>query len=504
MPKVDAELGVARDSNVATMAAPRTTARHATIAPPADDLVAGMFVDDRYELVRELGTGATGVVWEAKHRILTKHVAIKFLNPQPEFAGESVLTERFRYEAQVSARLAEHTPHIVAVHDTSIFKGRHYIVMDLASGRSVETQLDLAPLSPRGAWSLVRQIGDALRVAHREGIIHRDVKPANILIVDGPAGDEPLFKLADFGVAKGLRDSIAGAMSPTRTTSGLSIGSPAYMSPEQVQGQKVVDGDPDRWALATVAYEALTQQLPFDGENFAGLVRNIVACKFTPITEVVPGLPAELDAFFARAFAKDKASRFENVDAMLAAFESAVASPPSHVRAQSLVTPLPLGDPSRPSLPSSPSVPPRPSHEVSSPPPITKPSVPPSSVQQQRGQRSIGVLAMLGVAVLLLLIGTIAFRRMGDADRRDTATQASPVALEVVAPTRASAPAVTASSLLDPTAQPVPKRGSAAAPPSVMTSPAASAAVTAAATESAGPPPSPKGPRRVVDPSEVY
>lgn len=330
--------GLTRFVNAATMVAPsvapRATTPSARTAPSAA-LAVGSVIDERYELVRELGRGAMGVVWEARHRVLTKHVALKFLHPHLGVGGQAApLLARFRYEAQVSARLALNTQHIVAVHDTAMFEGRHYIVMDLATGDSLETHIDMAPMSLVATASLVRQIGDALRVAHREEIVHRDVKPSNILRVDGVTSggsDEPLFKLTDFGVAKGIGEALRTAPGATRTVSGLSVGSPAYMSPEQVAGEPIVDGDPDRWALAAVAYEALTQRLAFEGSSLGELARNITQIRYVPISEVAPHLPASLDAFFARAFARDKADRFDSIDAMLEAFSlaSGVAMPTS-------------------------------------------------------------------------------------------------------------------------------------------------------------------------------
>ncbi len=302
-------------------------------APPsvedwAEHLAAGMVVADRYVLVRLLGQGTTGSVWEATHRVLTKSVAIKFLSDSARQRSELML-ERFRYEAQVSARLAEATHHIVAVHDAALFEGVPYIVMDLAVGESLERRLEREALTLEEVHAVVRQIGKAIQASHAAGIVHRDVKPGNILSITRGAGAEPLFKLTDFGVAKNFGDRLAGALQPRATTAGLLVGSPAYMSPEQVAGSQHVDGSADVWALAVVIYESLSQKLPFDGSEITELALRIVQGRCEPIRDLAPGLPRGLDAFFAKAFAAERPNRYTTIESLLEGFEQALSTMPS-------------------------------------------------------------------------------------------------------------------------------------------------------------------------------
>lgn len=497
-------------AHAATVAAPRETARFASATRRSVPLEPGVVIDDRYELIRLLGTGATGVVWEAAHRVLTKRVAIKFLDVAPaDSSKQRVLLERFRYEAQVSARLAESTQHIVAVHDTAIFGSRHYIVMDLASGRSVESVVESERMPLTSARTMLRQVGDALRVAHQAGIVHRDVKPANILVADDPTTGEPVFKLADFGVAKSFGSPFDGALLPTRTSSGLSVGSPAYMSPEQVQGMRTVDASPDIWALAVVLYEALTQVMPFDGNSFADLACNIVKSSYPAITSLAPSLPSELDAFFARAFAASKTDRFQTVEALLDAFDVAIGVDQPFelvsVRAQSAVDPSERAVSSRPpaSRTSEPEV------RVASRPrqdDVTTGSVGPATTSLRRApppreQRVWGGALVLGVLlVLATVMTTLVFTRAEEsvADPNVSASRSRDVdertQLELTRNPTAPTPQQE-----DTLVTPVPR--SAQAAPTVEATASEGAAPKAAAPPSASAAPRPSRP---VNPSEVY
>lgn len=328
-----------------------------TAPVPPDDwaerLAPGMIVAERYALVRLLGQGTTGSVWEATHRILTKSVAIKFLSDSARQRSELML-ERFRYEAQVSARLAEATHHIVAVHDAALFEGVPYIVMDLALGESLERRLEREALTLDEVAVVVRQIGKALQASHAAGIVHRDVKPGNIMSITRGSSAEPLFKLTDFGVAKNFGDRLTGALQPRATTAGLLVGSPAYMSPEQVAGSQHLDGSADVWALAVVIYESLSQRLPFDGSEITELALRIVQGRCEPIRELAPGLPRGLDAFFAKAFAAERVNRYTTIEALLEGFELAIVGTsasvppvrPISMAPPSVATPLPVGRPS--------------------------------------------------------------------------------------------------------------------------------------------------------------
>ncbi len=299
----------------------------------------------RYALERQLGSGAAGVVWLGQHLVLQAPVAIKFLDPTARLnAGATEhMDERFRFEAQVSARLAPRTTRIVTVHDAGTFQDVPFLVMEFVEGESLEAWLDRELVPPEAVASMIEHVAEALEQAHRLGIAHRDVKPANILVVRGEEG-ACAFKLADFGVAKLLRESSPGLAAPRRTAERALVGSPAYMCPEVATGGAVVDGGPDVWALAASAYEALTRRLPFDGATITELYTSLLAFKFKPPSQVMTGLPPRVDAFFAKAFAPEPADRFatprELAEAFRAALRGATIRPEERNKRRADLSPL--------------------------------------------------------------------------------------------------------------------------------------------------------------------
>jgi serine/threonine protein kinase len=204
-----------------------------------------------YELIEELGLGGMATVYRAYQRTMDRHVAIKVIHHT--LASDATWLERFQREARLIARL-EH-PHILPVYD---FDGRHrppYIVMRYVSGGTLREVIQRARLALPDLTRLLEQIAAALDYAHRQGIIHRDVKPSNIIFdADGNAF------LSDFGVARFTTEA-------TLTASGVAVGTPTYMSPEQVEGRSDVGPAADIYALGLVAFELLTGQPPFTGDN---------------------------------------------------------------------------------------------------------------------------------------------------------------------------------------------------------------------------------------------
>ncbi len=296
------------------------------VLPP----VPGRLVGGKYELLRKLGEGSMGEVWVAVHRTLGEEVAIKLLTRHQELAqleGAAKAAARFRFEAQVAARLSRASPHIVQVTNHGEEGPLAYLVMELLSGQSLETRLlRRGPVEPREVASYVRQVARALEVAHAEGVVHRDLKPANIFLARGVEG-EVRVKLLDFGIARALGPDHAS--SPFATASHVVLGTPGYMSPEHVDGVEPLDHRCDLWALATVAYEALTGELPVPGVHGDELLANLRDRKIVPIHERDAALPAGLDAFFARAFAPNLGDRFASASELADALERAVAPLPA-------------------------------------------------------------------------------------------------------------------------------------------------------------------------------
>ena len=255
----------------------------------------GHVLDGRYRLLEVIGQGGMAVVYRAQDEMLQRDVAVKVL--RPAFASDEAFIERFRREARNAASL--HDPTIVTIHDTGVDAvGGDFIVMSLVEGPDLQRVLARdGPLPVGFAVRIGIETAKALQVAHEHGIVHRDIKPGNILI--GPDGDA---RVADFGIARAAAD--IGA-----TTSGAILGSAQYASPEQVSGE-LVSPQSDIYSLGIVLYEALTGVRPFDGPNQAAVALERLRVSPRPLREVRPDLPASLDAIVMRALERDPAARY--------------------------------------------------------------------------------------------------------------------------------------------------------------------------------------------------
>jgi len=287
----------------------------------------GAIIASRYRLLRQLGRGGMGEVWAAHHLTLNTEVAVKFLSTGAGGNAAKIALERFRFEAQVSAHLGLKTAHVVAVHDAGRDSAGPYLVMEHVRGRTLRAELNRSgPLSIEDVATLLDQVCGALSVAHGSGIVHRDLKPSNLLLLDQPDGSL-YVKVADFGIAKALQSDLA-VDRPEDTSDGWMLGSPAYMSPEQMGGGGV-DARSDMWALGVIIYECLTGRLPFPGRSVAELIINMSVGRFDPPSNVRPTLPIELDAWFVRALGKRKEQRFPRVEDMAQSFRAAIVGRPA-------------------------------------------------------------------------------------------------------------------------------------------------------------------------------
>src|SRR5258708_7011022 len=265
-----------------------------------------MMVTSNLRLVRPLGQGGMGSVWVAEHLSLRTNVVVKFM--ARELAGSQEALTRFSREAAAASQVK--SPHVVQMFDHGVREdGRPYIVMELLEGRDLEQQLVArGKLAPEEVVTIVVQLGRAIWKAHECGIVHRDIKPSNVFLLDA-GGGELFVKLLDFGIAKGSDAGIAA--STTRT--GSFVGSPYYMSPEQVVGAKHIDFRSDLWSLGVVTYEALTGEKPFFAETVGALALKIHRDPLPVPTHVNGALPAAIDAWFARACAREPGARSETV-----------------------------------------------------------------------------------------------------------------------------------------------------------------------------------------------
>jgi serine/threonine protein kinase len=254
----------------------------------------------RYELVNQLGKGAMGVVYRARDPMINREVALKTIPLAAEFEGEELEDARVKFfrEAEMAGRLSH--PHIVTIYDAGEQDGTAYIAMELLRGVHLVEYTDPARLLPPAiAIEIVARLAAALHYAHEQSVVHRDIKPANIMF-DAAGGE---LKITDFGIAR-LTDS-------GRTRTGIVLGTPSFMSPEQLQG-RAVTGRSDLFSLGVTLYQMLTGQLPFRADSMPALMFRIAHDPHPPIRTQRPGLPAELDEFFGRALAKDPAGRFES------------------------------------------------------------------------------------------------------------------------------------------------------------------------------------------------
>jgi len=276
-----------------------------------------MMVTPKVRLTEILGQGGMGSVWLADHLSLDNEVAVKFLAPEL-LAKDPTLAERFKREAAVAAKIS--SPHIVQVLDHGLTDdGLPYIVMERLKGENLGQRLERSKrLNLRETGLILSQVAQALTAAHSIGVVHRDIKPDNIFLVE--SGYELFVKVLDFGIAKTAQAPSDKAL--TRTD--LVMGTPEYMSPEQLLSTKNVDFRADLWPLAVVVYEALTGIRPFMGETVTAL--SIAICKgaFRMPSAVEPTLTPALDQWFVRALKTERALRFDSAEQMARAFSEAL------------------------------------------------------------------------------------------------------------------------------------------------------------------------------------
>ncbi|MGI8593590.1 MAG: serine/threonine-protein kinase [Solirubrobacteraceae bacterium] len=380
----------------------------------------------RYRPLRHIANGGMAAVWAAEDCLLGREVAIKVL--AAHLAENDRARMRFKREARTAAGLSNH-PHAITIYDVGEHEGRSFIVMESLPGGSLADRLgDRRRIGRKRALQWLRDAASGLDAAHERGIVHRDVKPGNMLF-DG----HDRLVLADFGIARLAYDS-------TVTTTGDVLGTAAYVSPEQADGRPAAEAS-DRYSLAVVAYELLTGTRPFRADHFAATARLHIEAAPDPPSRRDPSLPPEVDAVLLRGLAKDPAERWPTATAFVEALEETL-SPPAVVddgdRTMPLPPPPPLQEappaaaasarepalpepPRRPAQPSPPPAPRRPGprsapRRPASPAPASSPTRPappsgkvsPPTVHRARRLPGwllpaalVGVLALVAVAVVL-------------------------------------------------------------------------------------------------------
>jgi serine/threonine-protein kinase len=385
---------------------------------------------DRWEVERLLGSGGFGAVYVARHTVLGQRVAMKLLR---EGRVNDDSTARFVREARAAAAVG--SPHVVRVTDFGQAPdGCAFLVMELLEGSDLERILKGAgTLPPDRAVDVARQMLDGLAAAHRAGVVHRDLKPANVFLAR--EGSREIVKVVDFGISKSVDPS-----EQTITRTGVVVGTPAYMPPEQLKGEGV-DPRSDVYAAAAVLYQMLSGRLPHEAPSFELLVLRVCTEDSTPLRNVMPQVDPQLAAVVERGLARDRAMRWPSADAFADALarlpatslsgahaSPLVTSPSSPLVPPTAVTPMPLSSyapptpspqpfaSSVPAVPAygAPAMPVQSWHSVPvQTPPSVRPIAPPTAPQVAPApKRSITSIVALGCAALVLggiTMGAIAF-----------------------------------------------------------------------------------------------
>src|SRR5215471_4575891 len=283
-----------------------------TFPLPDADMV-GTLVAGKYRVERLVGLGAMGSVWAARHVSLGHAVAIKFIHP--ELANSPTALRRFETEAKAAAKLKSR--HVVQVYDHGITDRQPYIVMEYLEGRSLERVIrEEGALPPDDVIALIGEACVALEVAHAAGVIHRDLKPDNIMLAND-AESKPrgyIIKLVDFGIAKLLTDAEGSGAGTTRA--GVVVGTPFYMSPEALTSSAPVGPQSDVWSLGACAFAAMVGKTPFEGDAIGDVVLKVCAAPLPVPSTMRPDVPAGFDEWFAKACHRDPARRFASARAM--------------------------------------------------------------------------------------------------------------------------------------------------------------------------------------------
>jgi serine/threonine protein kinase len=376
-------------------------------AEPSVDALVGSVLEGAYRITRLIGQGGMGAVYEAVQLRLNKRVAVKLM--ARDLAANREALARFHREAEITSHLGH--PHLVTVFDFGQAEsGEPYLVMEFLDGEDLDHRLRrVGRMAIEAASHVVRQVASALNAAHDQGVVHRDLKPGNVFLLQIP-GEPDFVKVLDFGISK------MKAARTQLTNASAVMGTPNYMSPEQATGAvEEIDHRTDQWALACIAWEMLLGRGPFVADEVAALLYQIINLDPHPLAPRVPGLPPAVESVLRRALSKRPADRFPSMREFSRAFEAAAAGRPADATpAPVLVSAAPsasatIGYGATPALG----------------PPARAPAAPePRDVQRPRNRiRPIHILiAAVGVLLLLgayLLIG---------ARRTDTRPSSAPVA----------------------------------------------------------------------------
>jgi serine/threonine protein kinase len=271
----------------------------------------GNTLNEKYEIERVIGQGGMGVVYQARHLLIEKKMAVKVMSQ--EIAAKPEIVKRFYNEAKTAANIGH--DHIIEITDMGIYGKSPYIVMEYLEGTSLTDYMEDKVLSVEDAVGIVMQVLDALDAVHKKEVVHRDLKPDNIFLIKKP-GTTKFVKILDFGISK-LKP--AETTDPTLTKTGTVLGTPAYMSPEQAGGLKEQDLKIDIYAVGAILYEMLTGQTPFNGDNYNALIAAILTAEPKKPRELNPDIPRPLQDIIMKALLKEPEKRFPDCGAFMKA-----------------------------------------------------------------------------------------------------------------------------------------------------------------------------------------
>lgn len=255
----------------------------------------------RYEIIEKLGEGAMGVVYKGRDTAISRIVAIKSIKLQEAAStpNENASVDRFCQEARIAGQLTH--PNITTIYDVGEYEGTHFIVMEYIDGIPLtDVIIEKKSLSFKEKINIVILMARALSYAHQRGVVHRDIKPANIMLLD-----DLQIKIMDFGIAK-----LASKDALLKTQPGLILGTPSYMSPEQLSGEEL-DRQTDIFSIGVLSYELLTGKRPFQGENLAALIKNIVYENPQPLSKFCSQIPGEAEKIIMKSLEKSKEQRYQ-------------------------------------------------------------------------------------------------------------------------------------------------------------------------------------------------
>ena len=422
------------------------------LTPAATDANIGLTLDGKYRLDSIIGRGGMGSIYKATHLMLDKTVAVKLINP--ELAPTPDVVRRFQREARAASQLNH--PNIAATFDLGqTSNGTLYLAMELISGQSLkDTIRSGGPMAPARIIRILEQVAGALAAAHAHGIVHRDLKPQNIMLTQTPDGGE-VAKLLDFGIAKTFEDGATQL-----TTTGLVLGTPQYMSPEQAAGRPI-DGRSDLYSLGIILFEMLVGEVPFNDPSTPAVLVKHLTEPAPPPSARRPDLaiPSALEAVALRCLEKDPGARFQNATEFANALGHAMATPASSAatvivappretptqRTAKIATPTVSAPPVAPVQPAAapPPAPPSPAAAASVPAPASVAKAAASATAAPPASRSLlPGLAVVFVLLLIALGGTYGFMAgwFTGAPAPDSPPSSTPPTASAAPPPASSAP----------------------------------------------------------------